>query len=172
MHPLLHCLPGKQDSGDPVEGLAQARWRSASRSQHQTEVTFVHGSESSPTLRLDVKRGLSYDNGMRAIRWTKKPERKYHNVPTNGFDSKREAKRFSELKLLERAGQISELQCQVRIELIPKNEHESAVHWKADFIYCENGEEVWEDCKGVRTKDYVIKRKIVWWRFAKRIRET
>ena len=97
---------------------------------------------------------------------------KFHSVPTNGFDSKREARRYAELQLLERAGQISQLRPQVRIELIPKCDKERAVTWTADFVYMENGEEVWEDCKGVRTREYVIKRKLVLWRFAKRIRET
>jgi len=112
---------------------------------------------------------------MRAIHWTKeRTKRKYHNVPTEGFASKREATRFGELKLLQRAGKISELRCQVRVELVPKCEHERAVTWTADFVYKEapSWEEIWEDCKGARTKDYVIKRKLVLWRFGKRIRET
>ena len=49
--------------------------------------------------------------------------RKYKNNPVEydgiSFDSKREAKRYAELKLLERAGKITDLQRQVKFELIP-----------------------------------------------------
>jgi Protein of unknown function (DUF1064) len=118
---------------------------------------------------------------MRTIHWTKDraPRRKYRNlkeidgIPT-GYDSKREMRRHGELIVLERAGQIRNLRRQVRIELIPKCEHEQAATWLADFVYEEapSWEEIWEDCKGARTKDYIIKRKLAWWRFGKRIRES
>ena len=118
---------------------------------------------------------------MRTIHWTKdrRSPRKYGNLKEidgfkTGYDSNREMRRHGELLVLERAGQIRNLRRQVRIELIPKCEHESAVTWRADFVYEEgpSWEEIWEDCKGARTKEYVIKRKLVLWRFGKRIRET
>lgn len=82
------------------------------------------------------------------------------------FDSKREYKRFCELKLLERAGVIHDLKRQVTFELIPSQRingkvAERAVTYKADFTYNENGRYIVEDTKGMRTKDYIIKRKLM-----------
>ena len=95
---------------------------------------------------------------------------KYRNKKTvvNGisFDSRKEAKRYQELLLLERAGAITDLKMQVKYVLIPSQrvngkvvERECA--YKADFVYRENGETVVEDTKGFRTKDYIIKRKLM-----------
>lgn len=44
---------------------------------------------------------------------------KYRNIKTGTFDSKKERERWNELRLLERAGAISDLKRQVTIELIP-----------------------------------------------------
>lgn len=88
------------------------------------------------------------------------------------FDSKREAARWQELRLLERAGEISDLRRQVRYELVPKLPGERPVDYIADFVYRDkNGNEVVEDVKGVRTPAYVIKRKLMLWRHGIRIRE-
>ena len=92
------------------------------------------------------------------------------------FDSRKEAQRWAELKLLERAGQIYNLQRQVSFVLIPKQTRNGKVVerpcvYKADFVYTENGEEVVEDAKGMRTKEYTIKRKLMLWEFGIKIRE-
>lgn len=92
------------------------------------------------------------------------------------FDSKKEARRYSELKLLQRAGKISNLRLQVPFELIPsqyidKKCVERAVTYRADFVYTENGQTVVEDTKGMRTKDYIIKRKLMLERYGIQIRE-
>lgn len=87
------------------------------------------------------------------------------------FDSKREAQRYSELKLLERAGAIQDLERQVEFELIPKQKGERAVKYIADFVYKENGEKVVEDVKGMKTKDYIIKRKLMQYVHGIKIRE-
>ena len=89
------------------------------------------------------------------------------------FDSRHEAYRYAELKLMERTGLIHELQLQVPFELIPKQMDgkrvaERAVIYKADFVYQipeENGEShiVVEDAKGVKTKEYILKRKLMRW---------
>lgn len=93
---------------------------------------------------------------------------KYHNrkvTTSDGIvhDSKREASRWVELKLLERVGDITDLQRQVKFELIPKQEGERAVYYIADFVYTDlrTGKTVVEDTKGVRTKEYIIKRKLM-----------
>lgn len=109
------------------------------------------------------------------------------------FASKKEAHRYRELKLLEKAGKISDLELQKVYELIPaqyatsdevytkgKNKGqpkrgallERAVVYKADFKYVdENGYAVVEDTKGVKTKDYIIKRKLMLFNYGIRIRE-
>lgn len=96
--------------------------------------------------------------------------RKYGNkkVTIDGitFDSKKEARRYSELSILLRGGAITDLELQKEFELVPAQRIdgkvvERAVKYKADFVYKEQGKTVVEDTKGVRTKDYVIKRKLM-----------
>lgn len=77
------------------------------------------------------------------------------------FDSAREAHRYKQLALMVKAGAIKDLQLQVRYHLIPKQDGERAVDYIADFVYMENGALMVEDSKGVRTRDYVIKRKLM-----------
>ena len=105
---------------------------------------------------------------------------KYRNkkVEIDGmtFDSKKEARRYQELLLLERAGAIQDLQTQVKYVLIPSQRIKGRVverecAYKADFVYIENGETVVEDTKGFRTKDYIIKRKLMLKEYGIRIRE-
>jgi len=94
---------------------------------------------------------------------------KYQNQPTvlDGirFDSKREANRYAELKILEKAKVISNLQLQVAFPIIPAQtgglRKELAASYVADFVYMENGKQIIEDTKGVKTKDYLLKRKLM-----------
>lgn len=97
---------------------------------------------------------------------------KYGAKKTNGYDSKREAARAQVLKLLERAGKISDLQEQVRFVILPKQDGERAVFYVADFTYWEGGKFIVEDSKGVKTREYIIKRKLMLWACGIRIRET
>ena len=93
------------------------------------------------------------------------------------FDSKKEATRYAELKLLQRAGEIFDLQRQVPFTLIPKQTRDGKVIerpcvYKADFVYKEkDGTEVVEDVKGVCTKEYRIKKKLMLWQFGIVVRE-
>ena len=105
---------------------------------------------------------------------------KYHAKRTRldglTFDSQKEAQRYAELKLLERAGQIHSLRRQVKYEFIPAQKiHgrtvERACSYIADFVYEENGQTVVEDVKGFRTKDYLIKRKLMLERYGVSVRE-
>lgn len=100
---------------------------------------------------------------------------KYKNRKTTAdgilFDSAKEAGRYQELKLLERAGMIHDLRRQVKFELIPKCGKELPCCYIADFVYTEGGRTVIEDVKGVRTKEYIIKRKLMNWRYDIQIRE-
>lgn len=96
---------------------------------------------------------------------------KYHNVKVEidglKFDSKKEATRYTELKLMERAGIIRDLELQVPFELIKAQKgglrSERATTYLADFVYFdrEKSKTIIEDTKGVKTKDYLIKRKLM-----------
>ena len=96
---------------------------------------------------------------------------KYSNTKHNGYDSKREARRADELKLLEKAGEITSLQEQVPYELIPSQYRivdgkrrciERAMKYIADFQYVDkDGNTVVEDVKGFRTEVYRIKKKLM-----------
>lgn len=110
------------------------------------------------------------------------------------FDSKKEMKRYSELKLLERAGQISDLKIQVPFILLPdqyapstefytRGEKkgmpkrgkllEKSCQYIADFTYIDRGGNyIVEDVKGKRTKEYLIKRKLMLYFHGVRIKET
>ncbi len=118
---------------------------------------------------------------------------KYHNrkVTVDGitFDSVKEANRYKELKVLERAGLVHDLQRQVKFKLIPAQrewtdettasgkpkkgkilEHE--VSYYADFVYKNRyGLQVVEDVKGFKTKDFIIKRKLMLWIHGIRVKE-
>ena len=114
---------------------------------------------------------------------------KYGNSRSGGYDSRKEARRAQELELLQRAGAISNLQRQVKFVLIetqrepdrtgpsggkrPGKVLEKECSYYADFTYYDSrGRFVVEDCKGMRTKDYVIKRKLMLERYKIRILET
>jgi hypothetical protein len=110
------------------------------------------------------------------------------------FDSKREARRYTQLRLMEDAGEITDLQCQVRFVLIPaQREFTNEIYTKgkkkgcfkpgklierecayiADFVYIDakTGERVVEDTKGMKTEAYIIKRKLMLERYGIQIRE-
>ena len=96
---------------------------------------------------------------------------KYHSrkVTLDGmqFDSHREACRYRELSLLQRAGEISDLRTQVKYTLVPAQKKpsggtERAVTYTADFVYRDkSGREIVEDAKGVRTQQYIVRRKLL-----------
>jgi len=120
--------------------------------------------------------------------------RKYGNKKTTvdgiEFDSVKEADRYCELKYLQKARIISNLELQKEFELIPaqyeyferygkkgqqlkdgKRCIEQSVVYKADFVYTENGQTVVEDTKGMKTKEYIIKRKLMLYIHGIRIKE-
>ena len=104
------------------------------------------------------------------------------------FDSVKEARRNAELQLLAAAGEIHDLRRQVHFELIPQQREldtigprggvikgkvlEKACVYVADFAYIDaDGNQVVEDTKGFRTKEYRIKRKLMLYVHGIRIRE-
>lgn len=117
---------------------------------------------------------------------------KYHSrkITADGmtFDSAKEYRRWKDLQLLERAGEISGLQRQAKYVLIPPQREPDRVGPKggrkpgrllerecayyADFVYIKGGHEVVEDVKGVKTPEYKIKKKLMLWVHGIRIHET
>ena len=107
------------------------------------------------------------------------------------FDSRKEANRYCELKLLQRAGKIQNLELQKAFELIPAQKEadtigkrggiikgkviEKAVFYRADFVYTENGETVVEDVKGYKGGGayavFTIKRKLLLYKYGIKIKE-
>lgn len=83
------------------------------------------------------------------------------------FDSKKEASRYAQLRVLERAGVIRDLKTQEEFVLIPKCGKERPAKYHADFSYidCETGRKVVEDVKSsaTKTKDYILRRKLMNW---------
>ena len=119
---------------------------------------------------------------------------KYKAIKTcvNGieFDSRKEARRYQELLLLQRAGVILNLQMQVKFVLIPAQYEfyerygakgqelkpgqrllEKECSYIADFVYEQDGKKIVEDTKGIKTKDYIIKRKLMLYTHGIRIKE-
>jgi hypothetical protein len=96
---------------------------------------------------------------------------KYGATKSSKYASKREARRAQELLLLQRCGDISELEEQVKYILVPKQEGERPVTYTCDFRYRQDGKIVVEDAKGVKTQQYVIRRKLMLWIHGIRIRE-
>jgi hypothetical protein len=96
---------------------------------------------------------------------------KYHNKPCEvdgeKYRSQREMRRHQELRLLERAGQITDLRREVPFPLAPAakilGRMRPALRYFADFTYYESGKAQMtiEDCKGVRTTAYNIKRHLM-----------
>lgn len=93
---------------------------------------------------------------------------KYHAKKSGGYDSRKEHRRANELRLMQRAGLITNLREQVCYELIPTQRGadgkvlERACDYIADFVYTDkDGKTVVEDTKGVKTKEYIIKRKLM-----------
>lgn len=105
------------------------------------------------------------------------------------FDSKKEYRRWNELIMLVKAREITGLRRQVKYVLIPAQREpdltgprggirrgkliEREVAYIADFVYTDrDGNTIVEDCKGVRTKEYILKRKMMLFFHGIRIKET
>lgn len=121
-----------------------------------------------------------------------KPKRKLHEQKAQGvlidgtpvtFDSKREQARYGELALMQKAREISDLQYQVRYDLIPTQvrddgKKERGIYYVADFVYKDkDGKTVVEDSKGYRNPasatyaKFVLKRKLMLWVHGITVRE-
>lgn len=106
-------------------------------------------------------------------------QNKYHNkkVIYDGikFDSVKEKNRYIGLKQLERLGVIQNLQRQVKYELQPSFKLNGttirSITYIADFVYIQDNKEIIEDVKGMRTKEYLLKKKLFEYKYKKEIKE-
>ena len=143
-------------------------------------------SRFSPATRQQILEKLGRDQAWKAM---DKPE-KYHNrkctvtipgsVKQITFDSVKEARRFGELELMKNTGKIRDLRLQVNFTLqegftTAAGERIRPIVYRADFVYQEPSPTGWrtivEDVKGVRTKEYSMKRKMMLEKFGVDIRE-
>jgi hypothetical protein len=92
------------------------------------------------------------------------------------WDSKKERERWGQLRILESAGKIQELDKKIPYELIPVSMKHGkrlrAVVYIADFVYIEDGNKIVEDVKGYRNKVYLLKKRLMWEKFGIDILET
>lgn len=101
---------------------------------------------------------------------------KYHSkitmVGDKKFHSHKEADRFVELTLMEKAKAIQDLKTQVSFPLIKKSSYGREIKYIADFVYYENGVMVVEDTKGFRTDVYRLKKRMMAELYGIEIKET
>lgn len=141
----------------------------------------------SPAAQRQILEKLGRDQARAAM---DKPTGKYHNrkctitLPENGktitFDSEKEARRFGELRMRLQFGDIRDLRLQVNFTLqegftTAEGDRVRPIVYRADFVYREPSPTGWrtvvEDVKGVRTKEYSMKRKMMLEKFGVDIRE-
>lgn len=106
---------------------------------------------------------------------------KYKNKKVNAYgktwDSKKELKRYEELLKMQDKGQITSLFIQQKFELQPSfklnGKTVRAISYIADFVYYDNAKQEWvtEDTKGMRTKEYLLKKKMFMYRYGRVIKE-
>lgn len=95
-----------------------------------------------------------------------KATRRMPNGTIRTFDSQKEARRYDELVLLLKAGEISDLRLQQTFTLqegyiSSSGDAVRALTYKADFLYTKGGKSIVEDVKGVKTEAYKIKKKLM-----------
>ena len=144
-------------------------------------MTRLNVSDLSPRMRAQILKKLSEQERQELFSKGKEKKSKYLAEKTTAvlrdgtehqFDSKKEAKVYADLALMEKAGEIKNLRIQVPYELIPSQKlsngkTERSVRYIADFVYEEDGKTVVLDVKGYRRGGaysvFVIKRKLMKW---------
>lgn len=139
---------------------------------HINDVLSV-GQRASVMRALGDMRDAPRDRAERKSKYANKKVR----VGSMSFDSKAEHRRWLYLIQLFKAGEIFALQRQVKFEVIPSSKkpsggRERAAHYIADFTYFTKDERyVIEDVKGALTRDYLLKRKLMLWRYGIEVQE-
>lgn len=150
----------------------------------------VRGMPNPRTFPLQKMPGLASgqrNEGRRVMGGTSKPHKyraKKTKVDGIPFASKKEARRYMELKLLERGGGIQGLELQPSFTFTIKGEtlcysqpekdarSNRPIIYKADFRYRENGKTIVEDVKGFRTPAYKLKKALMKYCNGIEVRET
>lgn len=133
-----------------------------------------------PHIQKQIRSQFANKTRMEELAGVDEPETKskYSSAKTDvdgiRFDSKKEAEFYAELKLRERAGEISHLRLQPRYLLQEAFKYEGKqyreIEYIADFEYIENGITVVVDVKGFRTAVYMIKRKLFLYRYGNKVK--
>lgn len=133
-----------------------------------------------PHIQKQIRSQFAEKTRMEEIAGEENPEKKskYSSAKTDvdgiTFDSKKEADFYAELKLRERAGEISHLRLQPRYLLQEAFKYNGKqyreIEYVADFEYIENGVTVVVDVKGFKTAVYMIKRKLFLYRYGDKVK--
>lgn len=109
------------------------------------------------------------------IKQTSKNKYNARKISVNGitYDSELEYQRYCELKMMEKAGIISDLQYHKRFVLIEKNENGREIAYEADFVYKKDGQTIVEDTKSEPTKTrlYALKKRLMLEKYGLKITE-
>lgn len=133
-----------------------------------------------PHIQKQIRSQFAGKTRMEEIAEEENPEKKskYSSAKTNvdgiTFDSKKESEFYAELKLRERAGEITHLRLQPRYLLQEAFKYDGKqyreIEYVADFEYIENGVTVVVDVKGFRTAVYMIKRKLFLYKYGDKVK--
>ena len=133
-----------------------------------------------PHIQQQINRQLAKKTRMEELAEEENPEKKskYSSAKTDvdgiRFDSKKEAEFYAELKLREKAGEITHLRLQPRYLLQEAFKHDGKqyreIEYVADFEYIENGEIVVIDVKGFKTAVYMLKKKLFLYKYGDKIK--
>lgn len=119
-------------------------------------INYPNGRKYNPSVFSDFEE-LQKKKGNKKSKYNAKKE----VVDGITFDSKKEAKRYLELKAMEKVGAIQKLQLQVPFVLIEKSKYGRSIKYVADFVYNKNGSKIVEDVKGVKTPVYKLKKRLM-----------
>ena len=133
-----------------------------------------------PHIQKQINRQFASKTRMEEIADEENIEKKskYSSAKTDidgiRFDSKKEAEFYAELKLREKAGEISHLRLQPRYLLQEAFKHDGKhyreMEYVADFEYIENGEIVVIDVKGFKTAVYMLKKKLFLYKYGDKVK--
>lgn len=133
-----------------------------------------------PHIQKQIRSQLASKTRMEELAEADEPEKKskYSSAKTDldgiTFDSKKEAEFYAELKVRERAGEISHLRLQPRYLLQEAFKQEGKqyreIEYVADFEYVENGKTVVIDVKGFKTAVYMIKKKLFLYKYGDKVK--
>lgn len=122
-----------------------------------------------PSVQKKIKKKMGVTEEKKESKYRNQITRRYGKT----FDSKHEAERYEELKMLEKAGEITGLMHHVKFRIENKNEKNREASYEADFVYldCKKLRWIVEDAKGFVTDEYKLKKKAMYNRYGIDIQE-